>query len=135
MGQGDVEFLREVYEEWGQGDYSRQFFADDIVSTGYGFVDLDGTAEGLQNVIEAQRDWLRQWERPFSVEAEEYIPAGDVVVVLIRWHGTGEGQRRRARGRGRARVATARRRGGPLGRLPRPRQGARRRRGWAAGGG
>jgi ketosteroid isomerase-like protein len=91
MSRDDVEFLRGVYEEWGRGDYSREFFASDVVSHGYGFVDLDGRQEGLENVIEAQREWLRQWERPFSVEAEEFIPSGDLVVVLIRWHGTGRG--------------------------------------------
>jgi uncharacterized protein len=90
MGEDDVEFLRGVYEEWSRGDYSREFFADDVVSRAYGFVDID-TQEGLERVLEVQRDWLRQWERPFSVEAEEYVPAGDAVVVLIRWHGTGRG--------------------------------------------
>jgi uncharacterized protein len=91
MSAADVEFLREVYEDWGQGDYSRAFFADDVVSAAYGFVDIEGEQHGLENVLEAQRDWLRQWERPFSVEAEDFIPAGDAVVVLIRWHGKGRG--------------------------------------------
>ena len=91
MGEDDVEFLRGVYEEWSRGDFSRAFFADDVVSRAYGFVDIDGMQEGLEKVLESQRDWLRQWERPFSVEAEKYIPAGDAVVVLIRWHGTGRG--------------------------------------------
>ena len=40
-------------------------------------MDLDGSVEGLEDVLEAQRGWLSQWERPFSVEAEELIPAGD----------------------------------------------------------
>jgi uncharacterized protein len=91
MGADDVEFLRGVYEEWSRGDFSREYFADDVVSHGYGFVDLGRTAEGLEEVIEAQRDWLSQWERPFTVDAERFIPAGDAVVVLIRWHGTGRG--------------------------------------------
>jgi uncharacterized protein len=91
MSESDIEFLRGIYEEWGRGDYSRAFFASDVVSRGHGFVDIDGSNVGLENVLEAQREWLRQWERPFSVEAEEFIPAGDLVVVLIRWHGTGKG--------------------------------------------
>ena len=91
MAVDDVEFLRGVYEDWARGDYSRAFFADDITSSGYGFVDLDGTVEGLENVLEAQRSWLSQWERPFKVEVKELIPAGDAVVALIRWHGKGRG--------------------------------------------
>lgn len=91
MGVDDVEFLRGVYEEWRSGDFSRDFFADDVVSTAYGFVDMDGRVEGLDAVLEAQRDWLRQWERPFSVEAEEFIDADGAVIALIRWHGTGRG--------------------------------------------
>ena len=91
MGADDVEFLRRVYEEWSRGDFSRDFFADDVVSRAYGFVDLERRQEGLDDVIAVQRDWLRQWERPFSVEAEELIPAGNAVVALIRWHGTGRG--------------------------------------------
>ena len=91
MSQDDVEFLRGIYEEWGRGDYSREFFAADIVSHAHGFVDIEGGQAGLENVLESQREWLRQWERPFSAEAEEYIPAGDRVVVLIRWRGKGRG--------------------------------------------
>jgi ketosteroid isomerase-like protein len=91
MSQDNVEFLRGIYEEWGRGDYSREFFASDVASHAHGFVDIEGDREGLENVLEAQREWLRQWERPFKVEAEEYIPAGDAVVVLVRWRGTGRG--------------------------------------------
>jgi uncharacterized protein len=91
MSRDDIEFLRGVYEQWRRGDFSREFFADDIVSRAFGFVDMEGTQHGLDEVLDVQRDWLRQWERPFSVDAEELIPAGDAVVALIRWHGTGRG--------------------------------------------
>jgi ketosteroid isomerase-like protein len=91
VGQGDVEFLREVYEEWGRGDYSRDFFAPDIAANARGFVDMDGGQRGIEDVIATQRDWLRQWERPFVVEADEFIDAGPCVVVFIRWRGRGRG--------------------------------------------
>ena len=100
MGADDVEFLSGVYEGWSRGDFTRDFFADDIVSRAYGFVDLDGGGEGLENVLGAQRDWLSQWVRPFSVEVEELIPAGDAVVALIRWHGTGRGSGVKVEGEG-----------------------------------
>lgn len=91
MAAGDVEFLREVYEEWGRGDYSREFFAPEIVSNARGFVDMDRGQRGRSEVVAAQRAWLQQWERPFRVEADELLEAGDLVVVLIRWRGRGKG--------------------------------------------
>jgi len=91
MAVGDVEFMHEVYEEWGRGDYSRPFFDEDIISEAHGLVDMDSGQRGREQVLEAQRRWLQQWERPFAVDAEEVIDAGDRVVVLIRWRGRGKG--------------------------------------------
>jgi ketosteroid isomerase-like protein len=91
MGAGDVEFLRGVYEEWGRGEYGRDFFASEIVMDAHGLVDMDRLVRGREGVVAAQREWLRMWERPFKVEAEEFIDAGDRVVVFIRWHGRGKG--------------------------------------------
>jgi uncharacterized protein len=91
MARGDIEFMREVYEEWARGDFSRDFFAHDITSEARGFVDMDSGQRGLEEVVEAQREWLRQWERPFTIEADEFIDAGDRVVVFIRWRGRGKG--------------------------------------------
>jgi ketosteroid isomerase-like protein len=91
MSAGDVELLRELYAEWERGDFSREIFADEIVSQNRGFVDMDSGQRGLDEVVAVQRAWLQQWERPFRVEAEEFLEAGDVVVVLIRWVGRGKG--------------------------------------------
>lgn len=91
MAADDVELLREVYEEWGRGDFSRAIFAEGITSHAQGFVDMDGGQDGLEQVLAAQREWLRQWERPFAVEADEFFEAGELVVVLIRWRGRGKG--------------------------------------------
>ena len=90
MSQGDIELLREVYEEWGRGDFDREIFAPDIASHNRGFIDMDSGQHGLVDVVAVQRDWLSQWERPFTVEAEEFLDAGDLVVVLIRWRGRGK---------------------------------------------
>jgi ketosteroid isomerase-like protein len=91
VAAGDIEFLRGVYEEWARGDYSRKVFASDIESEYRGFVAPHGTQSGLEDVLEAQREWLQGWERPFVVEAEEFIDAGDLIVVFVRWRGRGKG--------------------------------------------
>ena len=91
MGQGDIELLRELYEEWGRGDFSRDFFAPDVVSHAHGIVGMVSGQHGVEEMLAAQRDWLRHWERPFRIEAEELLDGGDLVVALIRWRGRGKG--------------------------------------------
>jgi ketosteroid isomerase-like protein len=100
MSARDVEFLRGVYEEWGRGDFKRPFFAPEIESEFKGFVDRDEVLRGLDAVVKSQRDWLSQWERPFSCDAERYFDAGDAVVVFVRWRGRGRGSGAEVEGEG-----------------------------------
>jgi uncharacterized protein len=90
VSASDIEFLREVYEEWSRGDFSREFFAPDVRYRTTGMVP-DDEAQGLDAVIAAQREWLGQWERPFVVDADSFVDAGNVVVALVRWRGRGRG--------------------------------------------
>jgi len=41
-------------------------------------------------VMQAMRDWFAGWE-DFDVEAKEFLPAGDRVVVVQDFHGTAKG--------------------------------------------
>jgi ketosteroid isomerase-like protein len=91
MGEGDIELLRELYEEWERGDFSRDFFAPDVVSHAHGIVGMVSGQHGREEMLATQLDWLRHWERPFRIEAEEFLDGGDLVVVLIRWRGRGKG--------------------------------------------
>jgi ketosteroid isomerase-like protein len=36
------------------------------------------------------RDWLSAWERPLTIEADEYIESGDRILALVRWKGRGK---------------------------------------------
>ena len=36
------------------------------------------------------RDWLGAWERPITIEADEFISSGDRILVLVRWSGRGK---------------------------------------------
>jgi ketosteroid isomerase-like protein len=91
MSAGDVELLRQLYSEWERGDFSREILSREVVSQNRGFVDMDAGQHGLDEVLAVQRAWLEQWERPFRVEADEFLEAGDLVVVLVRWFGRGKG--------------------------------------------
>jgi len=85
----NVGLLREVYEDWARGDYLRDdFYSPDIeFSLSEDFPDI-GVEPGYAGLQESMRYWLSAWERPFIVEADEFIDAGnDQVIVLGRWRG------------------------------------------------
>jgi uncharacterized protein len=93
MSQENVEALRPVYEEWGRGNFSPRFevYAPDM-EWGWSaeFPDQAGVARDPELRSERLRRWLDSWEG-WRVEAEEYISAGEFVVVLCRYTGRGKG--------------------------------------------
>jgi ketosteroid isomerase-like protein len=52
------------------------------------FPDIHGVYDNPQDSQAAMREWLRGWEN-WRCEAEEFLSAGDRVVVLTRYRGTG----------------------------------------------
>jgi ketosteroid isomerase-like protein len=93
MSEENVEALRPVYEEWGRGNFSPRFevYAPDM-EWGWSaeFPDQAGVARDPELRSERLRRWLDSWEA-WRVEAEEYISAGEFVVVLCRYTGRGKG--------------------------------------------
>ena len=86
-----LEKLKKLYEEWAAGDYSStEIFAPDMTMETYGMGD-PMRSESYEEFVDVMRDWLRAWERPIVVEPEEFIQAGDRILVLIRWSGRGKG--------------------------------------------
>jgi ketosteroid isomerase-like protein len=86
-----LEKLKKLYEEWAGGDYSStEIFAPDMTMETYGMGD-PMRSESYEEFVDVMRDWLRAWERPIVVEPEEFIQAGDRILVLIRWSGRGKG--------------------------------------------
>ena len=86
----NIAVLKPVYDEWAQGIYGRANpYADDVVlSLSPDFPDI-GIEPGFQGLVEAMRYWIRAWERPFIVKADEFIDLGDdKVIVLGWWRGT-----------------------------------------------
>jgi uncharacterized protein len=91
MSQENVDALRPVYDEWAKGNFEPQFsvYAPDM-QWGYSSeFPESGMAVEIGQKSGRLRDFLSPWER-WLCEAEEYIDAGDRVVVFTQYRGTGK---------------------------------------------
>ncbi len=102
MSQENVDALRRVYEAMARGDFwaAREVFDPEIEwswsSSMSGLTGVD-TYHGIEGVEAATRDSFEAWDL-FRQEAEEFIEAGDDVLVLIRQHGRPRGSTRDVEG-------------------------------------
>jgi ketosteroid isomerase-like protein len=98
MSQENVEALRRVYEQMAQGNFwaALKIFDPEIAwewsSSMSGLTGI-GTYHGIEGVEAATRDQFEVWDW-FWQEGEEFIEAGDDVVVLTRQHGRLKGSDR-----------------------------------------
>jgi ketosteroid isomerase-like protein len=95
VSQENVEAMRTVYAAMARGDFwtAREVFDPDIAwewSSGVSGLTGGRVYRGIEGVETATRDWLATWEW-FWQEAEEFLDAGDAVVVLTRMHGRPKG--------------------------------------------
>jgi ketosteroid isomerase-like protein len=83
--------LEMLYEEWASGDYSRSdLFHADIRIESFGMGEpLE--AESYDGFVEVMRNWLAAWERPITIDAEEFMTSGNRILVFVRWSGRGKG--------------------------------------------
>jgi ketosteroid isomerase-like protein len=87
----ELDRLKTLYEEWARGDYSRSdIFDPQMKMESYGMGE-SLRADSLEGFVDAMREWLSAWERPITIEAEEFIESGDRVLALITWRGRGKG--------------------------------------------
>jgi ketosteroid isomerase-like protein len=93
MTQANVEALRPVYEQWGEGNWAPRFdvYADDM-EWGWSdeFPGLAGVSPDPELTSSRLREWLSPWD-DWRCEAEDYVTGGDFVVVLTRYSGRGKG--------------------------------------------
>jgi ketosteroid isomerase-like protein len=91
MSQENVEIVRRGYEAFARGDLktAMEMFHSDVE-----WHDPDrpggGTYRGHEGVLRNLEEWLEGWEE-FRLEPEEFLEAGDQVVVLVRQSGRGKG--------------------------------------------
>jgi ketosteroid isomerase-like protein len=86
-----LEKLKMLYDEWARGDYSRSdIYHPQMKMESFGMGE-PMRADTYEGFVEAMRGWLSAWERPITIRAEDFIEAGDRVLVLITWIGRGKG--------------------------------------------
>jgi uncharacterized protein len=93
MSQENVELVRGMCEAFLAGDVPAALdvlHAEVIWHGTIGGIEEGRTAHGHNEVIEGFMESLRDWES-HSLEIEDYLDAGDSVVVL--WHEVGRGKR------------------------------------------
>ena len=83
MSQDNVELVRRGFSAFEQGDVSLllELMADDLVT--YRADPDDATYHGKEGFLEATADWTEGFS-DWSVIPEEFIDAGDFVVVHVR---------------------------------------------------
>lgn len=96
MSQENVEIVRRGYDLFAAGDLEgiAALFAEDAELAGGGGLGVTGTAEGTRSgpggFISAVEEVLDAFD-DYSVQAEEYLDAGDAVVVEVLISGRGRG--------------------------------------------
>lgn len=93
MSEANVELLRPVYEQWVEGNFrpvTEAYGADLEWGWSQEFPDVAGVEPGVEGQDERLLSWLSTWEH-WRVVPEEFLPAGDDVVVLTRYVGKGKG--------------------------------------------
>ena len=91
MSQENVERVRTVYEGWARGDFraGSDLFAPDFEWKQRPDAVEPGSHRGA-SIGTALRQLFAVWEN-YRIEAEEYIDAGDRIVVVGRARGTARG--------------------------------------------
>ncbi len=100
MEGSPLEKLHVLYEEWARGDYSRGDIFDREMEGGTSGMGDPIRFRSYEEFVAAMREWLSAWERPLTIEAEEYIESGDRILVLIHWSGRGKGSGAQIEGQG-----------------------------------
>jgi ketosteroid isomerase-like protein len=88
----NVEALRGVYDRWSEGDFRASV---DLLDPHVVFVLRPefpdaGSYLGIDGVARYMRDFLEPWVL-ITIEAEEFVDAGDNVIVAVRQRGVGRG--------------------------------------------
>jgi ketosteroid isomerase-like protein len=92
MSQENVEAIRPVYDQWERGNFRPQYdiYGPDMeLLWSEEFPDLHGVFRDPEVRSHRLREWLSPWQE-WQVEAEDYVSAGDFVVVLCRYTGRGK---------------------------------------------
>jgi ketosteroid isomerase-like protein len=91
VAREDIESLRRLYDEWAEGNLlALREVADPDIEWEWAdeMASLFGGPRvycGLEEIWAATKEWLTAWDR-YWMTADEFIEAGDRIVVLMRLH-------------------------------------------------
>jgi ketosteroid isomerase-like protein len=89
MSKQEIELLRHVYDDWAQGDFvSGRDLLDDDLEFRMGGRYLK-PARGRSEFEQQLREFFGTWTN-YSIEATDFVDAGDKVLVECRQHGQGK---------------------------------------------
>ncbi len=91
MSQEKVEIVRRIFDEWGRGNFragTELFDPHTLLVLREGFPDA-GAYHGPEQIDRYMRGFLEAWDK-LVIEGEEFIAAGDSVVVGVHQQGTGK---------------------------------------------
>ena len=93
MSQANVELVRAAWKAWEHGDMEAifAFYDPEIVwdQTHYGAAEHSGLYQGHDGIRQFFREWLAPFDSYYA-RPEEFIDAGDAVVVRLRQGGRGK---------------------------------------------
>src|SRR2546430_16272920 len=92
MSQENVEVVRRGFEAWEADDLGGLLavFDDELVTRRLAPMPDPGTWHGPEGAIEVAAEWMEAFDE-FKMKAEEFIDAGDHVVVRVAQEGRGSG--------------------------------------------
>jgi ketosteroid isomerase-like protein len=89
MSKQEIELLRHVYDDWAQGDFhSGRDLLDDDLEFRMGGPRFE-PAQGRAAFEEQLREFFEAWA-DYSIEARDFVEAGDKVLVECRQRGHGK---------------------------------------------
>jgi ketosteroid isomerase-like protein len=96
-----LEKLEALYDDWSRGDFSghAELFHPEMKAETIGMGEPIRSGS-YDEFIDNMREWLSTWERPLTIEAEDFIQVGDRILVLVHWTGRGKGSGAEIEGRG-----------------------------------
>jgi ketosteroid isomerase-like protein len=90
MGPRDEQLVRTAFEHWNRSDWEAtlQYVDPDVEwRTATALLDLPELSRGHEGVRAFWQAWTSSWTN-IRIDAEEFIPAGDELLVLVRWRAT-----------------------------------------------
>ena len=92
MSQENIEAVRAVYEEWGNGNFRAgiDLYDPKVMLVQSAEFPEPGSYLGLKGIGQYMRTFLEAWEK-LTIEAEDLVDVGDSVVAAVVQRGIGKG--------------------------------------------